>query len=133
MAKSKKPTKRALIKKLDTVFSLYIRHKYAREGVVRCYTCDVVKPISQMQCGHFISRAVYTTRWDENNTKPQCVSCNMFHAGRQYEFGERLKEELGADVFDAMWASRHSLSNFTVSDYQDKIEYYTRQLSSLEA
>lgn len=133
MAKSKKPTKRALIKKLDTVFSLYIRHKYAKDGMVECYTCNAVKPVKEIQNGHFISRAIYTTRWSEDNCRPQCYSCNCCHHGRQYEFGEYLKSEIGVEAFENLWNSRHSLSNFSVSDYQDKIEYYAKQLSNLEA
>ena len=36
----RKPKRKTLIKKLDTVFSEYIRRKYAdKKGIVSCYTC----------------------------------------------------------------------------------------------
>ena len=36
----RKPKRKGLVKKLDTVFSEYIRRKYAdKKGIVSCYTC----------------------------------------------------------------------------------------------
>ena len=60
-----------LIKKLDTVFSKYIR---ARDR--RCVTCGRV---DNVQCGHLFTRASMSTRWDEMNAYCQCVVCNSMH------------------------------------------------------
>ena len=91
----KKPITRAkLRKKADAIFSKYIRHKYADDnGYVRCYTCGKVGLVKKMQCGHFITRTKYATRFDENNCRPQCVACNMFHQGNGYIFGKKLEAE----------------------------------------
>ncbi len=119
-------SKRALIKKLDTVFSLWIRNKYAdSNGMVKCYTCNTIKPASQMQCGHFISRAVYATRWEPDNCKPQDIACNIYHQGQQYEFGKRLEAELGITRVEELRAMRHNISRFTISDYEDMIKFYS--------
>jgi hypothetical protein len=118
-------TKRGLIKKLDKVFSLYIRHKYAKDGMVKCYTCDAVKPIAQMQCGHFISRAYYSTRWEEDNCRPQDVSCNIYHQGMQYEFGRRLEKEIGIGRIEQMMEIKSHPARFSIADYQEMIDLYT--------
>lgn len=87
-------TKRStVVRKLDSIFSKYIRLKYAKAGKVDCYTCGVVKSVSEMQAGHFQSRAKYSVRWDEDNVRPQCAGCNMRNGGQQYVFGQRLNEE----------------------------------------
>ena len=55
-----KPTIKNLTKKLDTIFSEYIRRKDAnKNGLVECFTCGVIKywKGEGMQCGHFISRS----------------------------------------------------------------------------
>lgn len=118
-------TKLGLIKKLDKVFSLYIRHKYAKDGMVKCYTCDAVKPIKEMQCGHFISRAYYSLRWDEDNCRPQDASCNLYHHGQQYIFGKNLEKELGKERIEEMMVIKNRPSGFSIADYQDMIERYS--------
>ena len=78
----------------DTVFSLYIRHKYANsDGHVKCYTCPKVLPITQMQNGHYISRANLSTRWLENSCRPQCPRCNSNHETDITPFRTALERE----------------------------------------
>ena len=70
----KKPSRKNLIKKLDSVFSEYIRRKYAdRDGIVKCFTCNksAYWKGQGMQNGHFISRASRILRWEEDNCRPQ--------------------------------------------------------------
>jgi len=129
--KPKKPKKSALVKKLDKVFSLYIRNLYAIDGVVECYTCGACKPVSEMQCGHFMSRRFYSTRWDVDNSRPQCLKCNMFNQGEQYEFGKKLEEELGHGRVEQIRELRHQLSKFSVADYEEMIDRYKSQLHSI--
>jgi hypothetical protein len=121
----KAPTKRGLIKKLDKVFSLYIRHKYAKDGMVRCYTCTAMKPPKEMQCGHFISRSYYILRWEEDNARPQCASCNLYHQGQQYEFGRRLEKEIGIGRIEQMMEIKNQPARFSIADYQDMIAKYS--------
>jgi len=96
----KKPSRKYLVKKLDTLFSLYIRLKSAdKNGIVKCYTCNTKRHYKDyMQCGHFISRRHYITRWKETNAKPQCYSCNCGDQGRQYQFALNLNKEYGYDI-----------------------------------
>jgi len=86
----------ALKKKLDTLFSLYIR---GRDKGKPCITCG--KPwADNFQCGHFISRRHFNTRWDERNASSQCPGCNMFEGGRQYEHGLAVDRKFGAGTAD---------------------------------
>lgn len=96
----KKPSRKYLVKKLDTLFSLYIRLKSADKfGNVKCYTCKTKRHYKDyMQCGHFISRRHYITRWLETNAKPQCYSCNVGNQGMQYQFALNLNKEYGYDI-----------------------------------
>lgn len=84
-----------LIEDLDTVFSRYIRIKYAdNDGLVSCFTCND-KPIhfTRMQCGHYIPRTHLATRWLEENCRPQNEHCNCMLSGNLEVFKERLEEE----------------------------------------
>ena len=86
-----------LKKELDKWFSLYIRLREATdEGMVQCFTCGKVAHYkSGMQCGHFQSRRFLSTRWDEKNCQVQCVGCNMFKSGEQWQFGMQLNAKYG--------------------------------------
>ena len=125
--KYKKPKGQVLKKKLDVVFSKYIRHKYAdSNGNVACYTCTTVKPIAQMQNGHWIPRNILATRFDERNCRPQCVACNMFQRGRPDVFAVKLLEEYGGGELKALQARRQEI----IKDfpYEDLIAKYTKLL-----
>jgi hypothetical protein len=83
-----------LIKEADSVFSTYIRLKYAdKNGIVKCFTCDEKLPYTQAQNGHYISRACMYLRYCERNTKPQCSTCNCIKNGNLGEYGKRLEQE----------------------------------------
>jgi len=73
----KKPTRKSLVIKLDTVFSQYIRRKDAINEIATCVTCNKKDHYKKLQCGHFMSRRHYSTRWDENNVGVQCYGCNI--------------------------------------------------------
>ena len=96
----RKISRKNLIKKLDSVFSEYIRRKYAdKNGIVKCYTCEKKAYWKGQgnQNGHFIRRASRILRWDEDNCRPQCYACNCHRYGQQYIFAQNLNKEFGYD------------------------------------
>ena len=125
-------SKKKLAKKLDAIFSKYIRWYYSdHTGYVECYTCGISKPVKEMQCGHFQSRRHYSTRWHENNCRPQYVKCNMFNQGQQYIFGLKLTDDIGKEaVEDLINLSRKTVKT-TEDEYKILINYYTLKLKEL--
>ena len=91
--------RKQLIKKLDSVFSEYIRRRYAKNDIAECYTCGKRDHWKRLQCGHFQSRKHYSTRWNEDNCQVQCVGCNMFKGGEQYKFGMKLGEKKAKKLY----------------------------------
>ena len=125
-------TKKKLSKKLDVIFSKYIRWYYAdANGYVECYTCGVTKPVKEMQCGHFQSRRHYATRWHTDNCKPQCVKCNMFMQGNIWIYGNKLKAEIGNVKFNELIQLSNTTVKYTQQDYLDMLEYYKKELEIL--
>jgi hypothetical protein len=122
---AKKPTRSTLVKKLDSVFSIYIRRRYAVNDIAKCVTCGKEDNYQNLQCGHFMSRKHLSTRWNEYNCQVQCSACNVFRYGEQYKYslylGNKLSEEL------------HILSKqirkFTDVELQDMIVHYSHQNS----
>lgn len=118
-----------LKKDLDALFSKYIRTKYSKNGLVKCYTCSVVKPIKEIQNGHWIPRNNLATRFSEENCRPQCVGCNMFQRGRPDVFAVNLIAE-GVDIVK-LQQSRYSVFKIDSIWYQKRIEEYEKKLLEL--
>lgn len=83
----------------DTYFSRYIRLKYSKDGKCTCFTCGIIKDIKQVDNGHYEKRAHKSTRYHENNCRPQCKKCNGNTAcnGMQKEFRIHLVNEIGIE------------------------------------
>ena len=127
----KKPTVSSLKKKCDTVFSQYVRRKGGKV-YTRCYTCRVRKKWKELQCGHFISRGYNSVRYDEMNTRPQCVGCNMFQHGKHPEFALKLLEEYGEAEFKKLLKRGKETHQFTIKELQGIKEYYEDKLKELD-
>ena len=125
-------SKAKLSKKLDAIFSKYIRWYYADDnGYVSCYTCGATKPVSEMQNGHFITRRKYASRWSTSNCRPQCQKCNIWEQGQQFVFGNKLKAELGEDKFDELIQLSNTTAKYSKSDYEEMVAHYKKELNNL--
>ena len=123
----KKLTRSKLVKKLDNIFSQYIRLSNSVNDIAECVTCNKKDHWKKMQCGHFQSRKHYSTRWDERNVAVQCAGCNVFRYGEQFKFslylGVKLSEEL-------LQKSRETVK-FADVDLIEMADYYSNKLKLL--
>jgi hypothetical protein len=85
----------SLIQDLDTIVSLYVRHRDAdEEGNILCYTCGKEVTIATADASHYISRRCLITRFDaRNNIRSCCKGCNQFLSGNLSIFKKKLEEE----------------------------------------
>lgn len=124
------------IDQADIWFSKYIRLKYAdKSGMVKCYTCGKPHRWDQgrrMNCGHFMSRGKLTTRWHENNARPQCVGCNKYKSGRQYEFGLKLDQEREG-LAEEMRILSEQLTKLNAAEIREIAADYRRRFENLLA
>jgi 5-methylcytosine-specific restriction endonuclease McrA len=124
---AKKPTRSKLIKKLDVVFSQYVRRSNADDrGFCTCVTCGKKGhwKTGGIQAGHFISRKHYSVRWDLDNVKPQCVACNVYRAGEQYKYSLYLGEKLSKKLYDKSL----EITKFTSNEIEELIAHYQNLL-----
>ena len=113
-----------LVKNLDTVFSQYIRLRYAKNEIAECVTCGKKDHYKKLQCGHFQSRRHYSTRWDENNVGVQCYGCNISNQGQQFLFAKHL----GLELAEEMVLKSKQIVKFSDNDLQDMIQHYKDKL-----
>lgn len=130
----RKISRKNLIKKLDTIFSEYIRRKYAdKNGIVKCYTCNVKKywKGQGMQAGHLISRKSRILRWSELNVRPQCYSCNCHFYGRQLEFAMQLNQEYGYNIAEELLIESKKTIKQSDEDLKNLIKLYEDKIKTL--
>lgn len=128
----KKLSRSKLIKKLDKVFSLYIRLRYAKNEIAQCFTCGKKDHYKRLQCGHFQSRKHYSTRYDEINCQVQCVKCNVFRYGEQFVFGKNLDMEFGKGCSESLFYKAKETVKYSTSDLNELITKYTLLIKDLK-
>jgi len=130
----KEKTHKQLKKDLDAIYSKYIRlgSAYNKEGMVKCYTCDKVKHWKSMQCSHYISRRILSTRFYERNTKAACVACNVFKEGNKPAYAIALIKEYGKGVLEELDSLSHILIKYDKPKLKTMIEFYKKKFKEIE-
>lgn len=131
----KKPSIPTLVRKLDTVFSEYIRLRDSRPFGYRaavCISCGQVKPYDQMDAGHFIGRTHMATRFDESNVFCECRRCNRFSADHMIYYQRNLEEKIGKEKLDLLIAMGHSTKKWTAWELEILITHYKEEVKKMK-
>jgi len=130
--KSKRPSRKKLVDKLDSVFSQFVRLSNAdSEGNVRCYTCDANMHWKEAQNGHFYTRGRYATRWDINNCRVQDYRCNIILKGNYIVYTRRMIAEIGEHGVDELERLSKTTVKIPTHQLQDMIEDYSHRVEML--
>jgi len=137
-AKAKKANSvSSLTKKADKLYSEYIRKRdaiwttWTLDRII-CITCWETKDYIQFDCGHFVTRANKSTRWDYLNSNAQCKVCNNWGSWRQYEHWKAIDKkywEWTADKIMQKWRTIFKLNSIYL---QEKIEDLINKLKEYE-
>lgn len=133
--KERKPSTATLTRKLDEVFSLYIRLRDSQEynhEYFKCISCGEIKPFDQMDAGHFISRTHRATRWDEDNVNGECMGCNRFSSDHIAYYSKNLEEKIGKERVDALLVKGRQTKKTSVSELEDMISYYKDKIARMK-
>lgn len=114
-------------------FSKYIRLSNMSMGeYVRCYTCGTIKHWKEMHAGHWITGHNNMTYINENYVRPQCYHCNIQKFGEQGIFWEKIKREIGEDLFDFYRGESNKIVKLTLQDYEELYEKYKHLVKELK-
>ena len=120
----KKASRKTLIKKLDAVFSKYIR---ARDKY-----CVICGSPNQANNGHLFSRRHYATRWCEINCNQQCYPCNFKHSKDFVPYTQWFIKKHGQDAFDELYVNFKKSKKIYNYELEEFIELYTIKLKELQ-
>jgi len=124
----RKISRKGLIKKLDRIFSEYIRKKNAdKKGVVKCITSGKKYHYSEVDAGHFISRKQMSTRWHEQNVWPQSRFDNRYRYGLQYEYSLALEKKI-PNLPKHLYKLSKETVKYSMADLHEMVEKYKIKL-----
>lgn len=127
-----KLTRSKAIKKLDAVFSEYIRLRDSDEnGIVTCPLCWTRIKRKNAQNMHFITRGCYLYRYDEINCHAGCMRCNVFLNGNYIVYTRRMQKTYGIETIDEMIRNKSSLFKITTPGLMEMITYYKNKVEGL--
>jgi hypothetical protein len=130
--KKKAPTRSQLVKKLDKVFSTYIRLRTADEfGNVTCVTSGLTGHWKTMQAGHFYTRGRYPTRWDETNVHVQSVQSNIFLKGDYINYTRFMIDKYGREYVDELEIKSKSTEKISTPRLKEMIAEYEEKNKQL--
>ena len=129
---AKKITRSKIVKKLDTIFSQYIRKKNSINGNSICFTCGKIDQWKKLQNGHFQSRRHYSTRWNETNCQVQCAGCNVFKYGEQFKFALELDNKYGSGTAQELHIKAQKQIKFQTFELLEMIKYYQDLFNELK-
>lgn len=126
-------SKRKLRDKLDSVFSKYIRLKFSdARGNCRCISCGNVFYWKDIQNGHYMSRRYMSTRFSEDNCRPQCISCNIFNQGNIQMYRRALIKQIGEQRVDLIEVrAKQESKNWSLFEYKAMIDFYQKEVDKL--
>lgn len=130
--KPKTNTYRDFEKKLDRVFSEYIRLSKSNDGYCTCVTCGNIHHWKEIHNGHFISRSVKATRFNEINCNPQCVRCNSFRQGEHHIYRKYLINKYGEKTIEDLENTAHLGGSYSAYDLENMISEYKEKVRKLK-
>lgn len=120
---SPKETIGALQKKLWKMISSEVRNSSSK-----CYTCDVKLEYSKRSVGHFWPKGSHgAVKFDIDNLRVQCNTCNSFKSGNLAEYGYRLMDEIGIDDYRNLYKKAHTKKRDTKDGLKKLIEERIKQ------
>lgn len=84
--------------KLQDLVNTKVRKRDSSGGYFICISCDELKPISQMNAGHYYPKEPLQYRavkFDLDNINGQCVRCNKYLSGNLIPYRANLLLKIG--------------------------------------
>lgn len=110
-------------------FALYMRNKRCIEEMGdnkygRCVTCEKVKELKSLDCGHFVNGRSDAVLFEEDNVDTQCQQCNRRKQGQWVPFFDAQLERIGAERIGELMHLFYVNKKYTESELRDISDKY---------
>ena len=131
---AKKKTKLSTLeKKLDKIFSQYIRLSHANDkGMCICVSCGIMKHWQDIDAGHFYSRRHRSVRWDGMNVHPECKRCNRFDTDHLHGYMKFMIDQYGVERMQILTDCKNGTKKWSKLELANMIKMYTEWFKQLK-
>ena len=130
----KTETRSKLVKKLDTIFSQYIRlSESGNDGYGICITCGEKKFWKEAQACHFFTRGRQATRWDEDNVHFGCYRCNVLLKGNYINYTRYMLDSYSREFVEQLEYRSLNGDKITTPQLRDMIQHYITEVDELKS
>lgn len=84
-----------LLEETEKVFNAWIRNRSNVDGYFTCISCSEMKPIIEMDAGHFWPKTYGPTRFHEDNVNGECKKCNQLDVNHLTGYKHNIKAKIG--------------------------------------
>lgn len=128
-AQPKAPKYKTLKRKLDEVFSKFIRARDTEDGYGFCISCQKPTLYEKGDCGHYIGRGCLALRWSETNCAFQCRACNRFDEGNKVGFKKGLIKRYTENTPVLLEIQKNANKKYSTFELQSIIKFYEDKLN----
>ncbi len=107
----------------DKWCSLFVRKFHGK-----CVTCGATE---NLQAGHLITRAKYSTRWLFINVPCQCNSCNLRHEYQPEHLTRWFINKYGAEKYDELVTESNTPKKLSTDEIKEIGDEYKRMYEGL--
>lgn len=119
------PSLSKCLEKAQRVFNAWVRSRDSDGDYFTCISCNRVKPIDEMDCGHYVPvRGGSFLRFHELNSWGECRRCNRFDDFHLVGYRKNLIERIGIER--VLWLEEHRnvVKKWTREELESIIEKY---------
>jgi hypothetical protein len=115
---NKRPSARkGLVKRLDAIFSLFIRARDSKLTGGRCVLgCGMIE-----NCAHLITRAKHSVRWDARNATGQCYGANLRHEFDSHPYTAWYIRTNGLEAYETLVRDSNRIAKFSNAELELKL------------
>jgi hypothetical protein len=77
-------------------------------------------------------RKNHSTRWDIDNCRPQCKTCNQYKEGKAEKFENHLRREIGATRVDNVIAKSYTTVKISEPEAQGMLQSLKQRNKEIE-
>lgn len=131
--KRKSDSRQSLIRKLDRVFSQYIRLRDSDDkGMIKCVSCPSRIHRKKAHSCHFVSRSRLWYRRDEKNCHAGCPSCNTYRQEMHMRnYTTFMIDNYWRRKVDKMLADEHKIQKVSIHEIRAKLEVYKKLVKEM--
>ena len=135
--KKKKPTITTAKKKMQVVFSTYIRMRDCLNTTCtldygRCCTCGKIYPRKKLQAGHFIPGRQDSILYEPTCVHAQCYRCNVQRSGEWVKYFRFMEQKYGREEIFRLMELSEETHLITFEWIDSTIIYYQQEIAKLE-